>query len=162
MGSPWRPNPIWPLPEKGFGYNFWTRWATNVNLVSILCFMTIRNMLEFVFLWLDASGPLICIFPRWRLPENEFFHNFWLSWQTWCLFYVSWAVETHWNTQMYNLIYLEDSSWHISNMATIPKMCTVVKTSKDQTDENKQPMYLKKYFLLNWLHKPKVFRIWTR
>ena len=46
MGSPWQPNPIWPLPEKGFGCKFWTRCTRNANLVSILCFMTIRNMLE--------------------------------------------------------------------------------------------------------------------
>ena len=40
-------------------------------------------------------------------------------------------------------------------MAAIPKMCTVVKTSKDQTDENKQPMYLKKIILTELITQAK-------
>ena len=50
---------------KGFAHNFWPRWDTNTNLMSILPFLTIGNPLEYLHLWLGISGPLK--FPKFNM-----------------------------------------------------------------------------------------------
>ena len=67
-------NPIWP-PKMVLGNNFWTKWAKNVNFLSNVWFMAIKNSIECLSLWLGVSGHLIWVFPRWRKPRNEFYHD---------------------------------------------------------------------------------------
>ena len=90
------PNAIWTLSQNCFGYNYWPGWATNAKLVSIPCYLTIRNMLECLSLWLGVSQPackilhismMACIWKCILLYLNLCYLG-----QTLCLLSASWSL----------------------------------------------------------------------